>query len=65
VSIVVTTIRGRVIRTIKGADFPAFTPSGDLLYELALRIMVAPASGGAARAITPASLQADSPAWLG
>jgi Tol biopolymer transport system component len=64
-SVAVMTLQGQLIRTIRGADFPAWGPRGELLYTLRNRIMLAPADGGPARAITPASLPADDAAWLG
>jgi hypothetical protein len=57
---------GRLSRRIPGAATEAWTPSGDLLYSNSGgRIMIQPAHGGRARAITPPTLNADEPAWLG
>jgi hypothetical protein len=65
---------GRLIRRIHGASAPAWSPRGDLLYSCCgatnLRgnhnqIMLAPARGGAPHAVTPRSVPADQPEWLG
>jgi Tol biopolymer transport system component len=64
-SVVVMSPQGRLIRTIRGADFGAWGPHGELLYTLRDRIMLAPADGGPSRAVTPASLSADDATWLG
>ena len=64
-SVDLITLGGRLIRRIRVASAPAWTPAGKLLYVYRARVMLAPAGGGAARAITPPSLQADQPVWLG
>ena len=73
-SVVLITLRGRLIQKIRGASDPAWSPQGDLLYSCCQqagikgdtsRIMFAPAHGGATRAITPRTLSADQPQWLG
>jgi Tol biopolymer transport system component len=73
-SVDMITVRGRLVRSIRGAGSPAWSPRGELLYSSHFRvsyflfrkqIMLAPAAGGAARAITPCSVSADQPVWLG
>jgi WD40-like Beta Propeller Repeat len=73
-SVDLITLRGRLLRRIRGAHTPAWSPRGDLLYACCQqagirgnksRIMFASANGGPARAITPSSLSADQPQWLG
>jgi WD40-like Beta Propeller Repeat len=73
-SVVLITLRGRLIQRIRRASSPAWSPQGDLLYSCCHdpsirgnhnQIMLAPKRGGAARAITPSSLHAGQPVWLG
>jgi len=68
------TFRGRLIRRIPGGRSGAWSPEGYLLYACCgepatlghkSRIFVAPAGGGAARPVTPDSIQVDSPVWIG
>jgi len=73
-SVDLITPRGILIRRIRGASSPAFSPRGDLLYSCCgaaaiagnhNQIMLVPSTGGEARAITPPTISADQPAWLG
>ena len=73
-SVDLITPRGILIRRIRGGSSPAFSPRGDLLYSCCgaaaiagnhNQIMLVPAAGGEARAITPRTISADQPAWVG
>jgi hypothetical protein len=68
------TLRGRLVSRILGGRSAVWSPRGDLLYACCQepstlghksRILFVPAGGGTARPITPGSIQADSPAWIG
>jgi hypothetical protein len=75
-SVDLISLRGRLLRRIRGgAHTPTWTPEGDLLYACCQqagihgwtsRIMFAPTGGSSpVRAVTPISLSADKPVWLG
>jgi hypothetical protein len=65
-SVHVITLKGKLLRRIRSAHDPAWTPNGGLLYSSNSRqIMFAPANGGATRTITPPSFDATQPAWIG
>jgi Tol biopolymer transport system component len=68
------TLRGDLIRRIRGGRSAAWSHQGALFYACCgepsnrgqkSRIFFVPAGGGAARPVTPDSIQADSPAWIG
>ena len=65
-SVDVITLKGKLLRRIRSAHEPAWTPNGGLLYSSNTRqIMFAPAHGGPTRTITPPSFDAVQPAWIG
>jgi Tol biopolymer transport system component len=68
------TLRGDLIRRIRGGRSAFWSPEGGLFYACCeepstrgqkSRIFFVPRTGQAARAVTPGSIQADSPAWIG
>jgi len=73
-SVDLISLKGRLLRHIRGGHTPSWTPGGDLLYACCgqagihgqqSRIMFAPRGGGPAKPITPPSISADDPRWLG
>jgi Tol biopolymer transport system component len=73
-SVDLITLTGKLIERIPGAHAPSWTPQGKLLYaccqQAGIRgntseIVLDHAQHGQARTITPSSLSADQPAWLG
>jgi WD40 repeat protein len=74
-SVDLITLRGRLIRRIRGASSPAWSAQGDLLLYACCeqpgirgntsQIFFAPAGGGPGRAITPISLSGGEPVWFG